>query len=347
MSATAARNGARPSLIRRLGRAAPLLATAVLGAIVILFWAGVLERHGTSGDRPTRTVAPPSIALLDPQEGAPREFLYLDNARTAAYLSQLTGGTINGEKVSALTAIKRAGALAAGSATLSREEQDQGSLERTVTPTATSNFYALTAALHKLKDLISLPPLPSRQPRGRRLASDDRAAVQRFLRGWRDVREGAFVSFVADVRVPGFMRMYQTLRQAPTDSLLGRLGGQTVRAIGLHPRFPFTVSLPRRPDGRSALRLIMPARFGSMATESSLFFGELRIVAKVVYLIRPGNPRRYRDFAVASRFSPVTHAPAAIRARLHLREARLRGELGDYKVVRAPAAILLPIAIYK
>ena len=84
-----------------------------------------------------------------------------------------------------------------------------------------------------------------------------------------------------------------------------------------------------------------------MATESSLFFGELRIVAKVVYLIRPGNPRRYRDFAVASRFSPVTHAPAAIRARLHLREARLRGELGDYKVVRAPAAILLPVAIYK
>jgi hypothetical protein len=71
----------------------------------------------------------------------------------------------------------------------------------------------------------------------------------------------------------------------------------------------------------------MPARFGSMATESSLFFGELRIVAKVVYLIRPGKSARATETSPwPADFRQFTHAPAAIRARLHLREARLRGE---------------------
>jgi hypothetical protein len=52
-----------------------------------------------------------------------------------------------------------------------------------VTPTATSNFYALTAALHKLKDLISLPPLPY-APAARKTALVRRSRGRRAFSPW-------------------------------------------------------------------------------------------------------------------------------------------------------------------
>lgn len=317
------------------------LANVVLAVLVVLFIFDVInpgDGDGPASERPSDDL------LLDPGEGAPREFLYLDAARTDAYLSQFQGGLATLEKTSSANTDKRTAALEGAPAKISREMQAQESFERQVTPTNASRFISLGDYLERdrttFKDLGQLPIHQPASPQ----AIEARAE---FMKKWsEDVKEGDFVRFEGEVRLPRFMRLYQTIRQVPADSPIGKQGKPVSDAIGLDPRFPFTVTVDH--DGKK-LRLIFPAQYSAVATESSLFYGRLTVIGKVVYRIYPAR-RAYRDLQTYSRFRPILSQRRKLDrllTRLRLDADQLRAELLRYRTVQGPAAIILPVAIYK
>ncbi len=319
--------------------------TVAIVVVVLLFIFGVIDLG--DGDSPADRTSSSARFLLGRGDGSPREFLYLDAARTDAYLSQFQGGLATLEKTSATDTDKRTGGLEGAPAKVSREFQAQDMFERQVTPTNASRFISLTGYLGR-KDMEAgdklrvLPRLPVE--RTGPAAAKARAAA--FKRKWTQVREGDFVRLQGPVRLPGFMRLYQTIRQVPADSPIGKQGKSVIKAIGLDPRFPFTVTVGRNQD---KLRLIFPAQYSAVATESSLFYGDLTVLGKVIYRIDPGR-RAYRDLQTYNRFRPILRRRRDLRsllARLRLDPNRLRAELLRYRTVQAPAAIILPVAIHK
>lgn len=312
----------------------------VLAVVVVLFIVGVINPG--DGDGPAKERASDDL-LLGPGEGPPREFLYLDAARTDAYLSQFQGGLATLEKTSSADTDKRTAALEQAPAKISREVQAQDTFERQVTPTNASRFISLGHYLERdrtmFKDLGRLPIHRTAGPQ----ATDAR---REFMRKYQNVEEGDFVRFEGEVRLPRFMRLYQTIRQVPADSPIGKQGKPIADAVGLDPRFPFTVTVDH--DGKE-LRLIFPAQYSAVATESSLFYGRLTVIGKVIYRIYPAR-RAYRDLQTYSRFRPILSQRRKLDrllTRLRLDADQLRAELLRYRTVQGPAAIILPVAIYK
>jgi hypothetical protein len=168
-----------------------------------------------------------------------------------------------------------------------------------------------------------------------------------FLAAWADVKEGDIVTFIATIRRPAFVRVYQTIHDAPVKSRLGRQGAALLKAIGAQPRLPFEVAVPSPRHAAAPLRLVMPIQAANLATEPSMLAPRVRVVAKVVRRVDAENDR-YRDLAFYSRFQPVlTLTPATVRKRLHAPRPLLRHELLSYRTLRPPGAVILPIAIYK
>lgn len=321
----------------------------VLVAVAGFFIVGAVDDGGSGSSRAGSAAS----FLLGPGDGPPRDFLYLDAARTDAYVSQFQGGLATLEKTSAVDTDKRAAALEQAPAKVSREVQAQDSFERQVTPTNASRFINLIGYLERNDDeqgdkaeehdkLKVLPSLPVHRTTGPQPSK----ARKRFIEAWSQVREGDFVRLEGPVRLPGFMRLYQTIRQVPPDSAIGKQGKPVLDAVGLDPRFPFTMTVEH--EG-TQLRLILPAQYSAVATESSLFYGRLTVLGKVIYRIYPTR-RAYRDLQTYSRFRPILRRRPELKAlltRLKLDENQLREELLRYRTVKGPAAVVLPVAIYK
>jgi hypothetical protein len=286
---------------------------------------------------------PGAIFDLGKGDGPPREFLYLDGARVDAYLSQFERGLSTIEKTSASKVEKQSAEVAASPAKLAREVQSQDVFERSVTPTTTSRMVNLLGYLQNAKILRRLPGLTADvkpSPRGFRAAT-------RFLKPWRAVRQGDFVQLTGRVTVPRFGRLYQVVRQVPENSAAGRLGAKLHRLVGDDPRFPVAINVN---DGRKPpVRLIMPLQFSLLASESSLIVGRLTVIGKVLYRVRPGG-RPFSDLQTWTRFRPsfaLKITPDGLLGRLNLKRRALKRELLTYKTVKGPAAVILPIAIYK
>jgi hypothetical protein len=149
------------------------------------------------------------------------------------------------------------------------------------------------------------------------------------------------------VRIPRAERLYQVVRQVPGTSSAGILGESLRRAIGDDPRFPISITAE---DGRGTpTRLILPLQFSLLATESSLIVGRLTVIGKVLYRI-PAGGKPFRDLQTWTRFRAATIrsiTPDRLLARLRLTRRSLRNELLKYRTVDGPAALILPIAIYK
>jgi hypothetical protein len=320
-----------------------VVGVAATGLAVVLTFAFIFGWYGNDGGGGAAAGDSDEFVLARGQ-GAPREYLYLDSPRVEAYLSQLEGGTATQDKVSRSASDALSGELAVGPATGSRSRERQRSLERTVTPTASSRFFALTGRLDALDLINVLPALPAPRQGG----VMPPAAVARFLESYRTVGEGEFVRFDGRVELPGFMRLYQTVVQSPANSPVAKEGATIPREVGPNPRFPMTVVVKDDPQEGPDLRIIMPGQYSALATEPSLFYGRLRILGKVIYRIHRGS-RSFRDLQAYSRFRPVAdrEVPQRLLDRLKLRRSNLRRELRDYRVVRAPSAVILPVAIYK
>jgi hypothetical protein len=313
--------------------------TVILLAVAALwiFGAGPFGDEAPSG-------APDATAIFTFGQGGgpPREFLYLDGARVDSYLSQFERGLATIEKTSASKVDKRSAEVSASPSKVGREVQAQDVFERSVTPTTTSRMVNLLGYLAQAKDLRRLPALAASE----RSDSAPRAAA-RFLAAWRDVRQGDFVQITAPVRIPRAERLYQVVRQVPETSSAGILGRRLRQAIGDDPRFPISITAD---DGRRVpTRLILPLQFSLLATESSLIVGRLTIIGKVLYRVPPGG-RPFRDLQTWSRFRAATIrsiTPDRLLARLRLTRRAVRQELLAYRTVDGPAALILPIAIYK
>lgn len=279
--------------------------------------------------------------LLRKGDGPPHEFLYLDPARTQAYLSQFQGGISTLEKSSVADSIKLGAELSAGPAKLSGEGQSEGSFERSVTPTTTSQFINLAGYL-ETRDLF--PPLP---PLAAFTTSDARAhrAGRRFRGAWDErVKERSFIRIRARITVPRFVRIYQTLRAAADGSPTAKLTETMLSEIGQDPRVPLAIVVDDG-SGRPPLRVVLPLQYSLLATEPSLIIGEVTVVGKVLYRIHPKR-RWSMDREIGRRYRPEIHATPLLRW-LGLKPDGLAEELEDYRVVKGPAAIVLPLAIYK
>jgi hypothetical protein len=225
-------------------------------------------------------------------------------------------------------------------AKLSREVQAQDTFERQVTPTNASRLVSLEGYLRAAQGIELLAGLP--------VHKRNDAKTRRFLADWHDVHEGMFVRIGGQVRMPSFMRLYQTIRQVGAGSPIGRRGAEYVRIVGRDPSFPLQVVVPS-PDGAEPLRIVMPAQFSALATESSLFYGRLKVLGKVIYRVNRGG-RAYTDKSITDRFLPgltEQKMPGDLLARLGLNRRDLADEVRSFARIEAPAAIVLPIAIYK
>ena len=308
-----------------------LVAVAVFVAVV--FFVG---RDTAPDESPS-----PGGAFLSPGEGPPREYVYLDDVRVQAYLSQITDGLANQDKLSKSTTDERSGELSAGGNKLGRDISAESAFERTVTPTASSRFFNLNQQLRTRGQLAELPPVvrPKSKPCGRH----PRAAE--FLKQWDSVQEGDFVRVRAYLRLPAYARLYHTVRQAPPGSSLGTSGAKVVQAVGLDPRFMFAVCVPTGDD--TPLRLIFPAQYSMLATEASLIQGQLTFVGKVLTKL-PSKSLTYRDVQTYQRFRPELDGTLdRLWSRLGVDHKTLRKDLQSYYMIQGPAALVMPVAVYK
>jgi hypothetical protein len=291
---------------------------------------------------PTPSVSPSADSpFLTASEGPPREYIYLDDIRVQAYLSQITDGLASQDTLSKSVGDKRAGELAAAGAKLGRDISAESAFERTISPTASSRFFNLRQQLHDRGQLTELEPVV--RPKSRPCGLHPRASG--FLKKWASVQEGDFIRVKAYLRLPPYARLYHTVRQAPPGSPLGTQGKPVVAAVGLDPKFSFAVCIP---TGRDVpLRLVFPAQYSLLATEPSLIQGQLTFVGKVLSKL-PSAEDMYRDVHTFQRFRPeLDGRHAKLWQRLGVKPATLRSDLMGYYVLRGPAALVMPVAVYK
>lgn len=319
-----------------------VVATAIIAIGATSF---VLTRGDDDGDKTPAPRAPAAESfLLHSKDGAPREFLYLDPARTQAYLSQFQGGLATLEKSSVSESVKLSAELAAGPAKVGGEGQSDDGFERSVTPTTASQFINLAGYLDDRKHMVTLPSLPVLT----RTDEEAKADAAEFLTSWKRVPEGLFVRIRARITVPAFVRLYQTMRGAPPESATARRSAKVLAAIGDDPRIPLAIDVDAG-SGGPPLRLILPLQYSLLATEPSLLVGGVTVIGKVLYRIHPKR-RPYRDLETWNRFRPEVRRgalPDELLDRYNIDRAKLKDQLLRYQTVRGPAAIVLPVAIYK
>jgi hypothetical protein len=295
----------------RFARASAPLAVAAVGIAVA--WA--FFRGGE-----------PVLPDVDPRI-RPAEFLYLDGARVVAFLSQLEDGLSDSERqtVSRMSAID-VGLTGAVAGHGSREAT--GSVERVVTPTGASRFNRLRSRLQdrgwlESLDAHSLAPL---QTRGRFFDTLGRAG------------EGGFVE-IEHVRltVPPAVTVYRFARRSGSGDAKRFVG-----MVGANPRVPLSLRAERSPS------VLFVGRYASLADESSLFFGEVTVLGKLIRNLPAGGGVVYRDKETLATYGPALRsAPAPILRKLQIRPASLGRDLRDGTTVTAPGAVIIPIAIYK
>ncbi len=347
--------------MRRLGGAwakwgLALMAVALVGAGVLI---GYLAFRGDNG-------TPDRFAFTSRE--VPAEFLYLDNVRAQAYLSQIQGGLSNSERQQITTS--RTGTVSAGAGSpvqIGVGGQSQAFVDREVTPTTTSTLLKL---VDRLGDADVQSPV--------RLRTLDAATdVATFRRGVLGLREGDFVE-ITDARVllPPYAQPYNVIRRFGSQPLTRNPGravlaasARYARAVGRDPRIVFNIGARRAKDNppsagcgagaapRENARVIVPVQFSQLAGEQSLFSGgESTVFGKVVRVLhpRPGNRLArasdvcYRDLVSYNTFTlgrPLL--PPALIGDLGLTPAQIDESLGEDTSLRWPAAVVVPVAIFK
>lgn len=280
---------------------------------------------------------------------APAEYLYLDNARVAAYLAQERGGTVSALKRSLketdeLSAKAKAGEILEVGAS----SQLERFVEETVSPTAASSFTALVRELKSHEHL-----------------EDYDAGDPSALEG---LKEGRFVSIkTGGLLHPSYSEPYTIARQAatlralfPTSRKARAAARSFIKQVGPNPRMTFAVEASQTSGPRLA-RYLLPLQYQGLADERSLFAGRHTIIAKVVRVF-PETRRRhvndekaYVDTAARETWDlPLRRVPSSLLKHLVTctgtkGKARrcLHDKLENQTSVSPPGAVLIPVAIYK
>jgi hypothetical protein len=285
-----------------------LLLAATAGALLWSFWRG----------------SNPAIPDVNPRI-RPAEFLYLDNARVVAFLSQLEDGLSAAERQT----ISRSSSVNVGlTGTVTGGASGEGtdSVERVVTPTGASRFDRLRNSLQdrgwlQSLDARTLLPLPTRG---------------HFFRRLERAKEGGFVEITnVHLTVPPAVTVYRFARRSGVPD-----ADVFIRMVGSDPRIPLSLRAERSPA------LLFVGRYASLADEPSLFFGGVTVFGKVIRLVPQGAV--YRDNETLATYGPaLAAAPATILRKLKIRPANLAPDLKNDVTVTAPGAVIIPIGIYK
>lgn len=273
--------------------------------------------------RPLFAGAAPLPVTINP-EMPPSEFLYFDRGRVSAYLSQLEGGLSDSERRTVNTLLT--GGVEAGVAGLggSASKQTTTAVEEVVTATDASRFISLRSRLKRLNwlhaiDARQLVPVQTRADR-LRLA-----------------REGEFVE-VSHVRmtVPALVTIYRYARRSGAEDAKA-----FVEMVGPDPRAAFSFRTERSP------LLLFVGRYGMLADETSLFFGEVTVVGKVIRRIVPERTPYVDGESLATYSAAEPAVPSMILRRLRKARSNLVRDLRNDVTVRGLGAVILPIAIFK
>lgn len=312
---------ARPQALGLVGRfrqhvRARDFAVGLVGGLAIL--AVVLLIHPLfAGAAP---LGPVSINPRTP----PSEFLYFDRGRVSAYLSQLEGGLSDSERRTVNTLLS--GGVEAEVAGLggSASKQTTTAVEQVVTATDASRFIHLRDRLKDLGwlhaiDARKLVPVPTRSDR------------------LRFAREGEFVEIShVPVTVPSLVTVYRYARRSGAEDAKA-----FVEMVGPNPRAPFSFRTERSP------LLLFVGRYAMLADETSLFFGEVTVVGKVIRRVVPERMPYVDGESLATYATAESAAPPLILRRLRKARSTLVRDLRNDVTVRGLGAVILPIAIFK
>ncbi len=342
------------------------VALVAFAALVLALYA-VLRTPEDSGGSPEGGTAsfPP---------GGPAEFIYLDTPRVASYLTQVDGGQEGSKKF-----IHKLNDSLNGKANLenvleaggSRSEEDV--VERVVTPSASSAFFALTKAMEESGNLTPV-----------RL-NDFRSRV-------RPLGEGGLVVFhTAALLSPSYLNQFLALKRAhgvrdlfPPDgggdaaphNTPGRLATWRFKGeLGKDPRVDLAIRV-KRPKKHGSVVYLLPINAALLTEEQSLLShggGQLTVVGKLVRIwpeTGDSASPAYVDTATRATWEgPLRGAPGELicrtnpRCKTQVGEDGLRGparrraieeargnELGALHLetrIERRGAVVIPIAIYK
>jgi hypothetical protein len=312
----------------------------------------------------------------------PPEYVYLDNARVLAYLSQIEGGLSSTEKVSEQVSRSRTGGVSASGIQVGGSVSQEQFVERVVTPTATTRFYRLLDRLRAKSYLHTVD------------VADGLKAVVRDLR---DAPEGDFVRIRnCQVVVPSYAQLALDIRASHTTQLFSTIVGggvgfagaealhnarellkppnvprtglplamaahhlspaerargaaRFVAAVGKNPRVPLASCTGRVVSRPRTLDLLFPIRLGLLNDDPSVLAGPVTIVGKVLRAVRRPSEDYLDDAAFSTWWRPVTEMDDLFARDAGNADAAesMSPELTTDATALAPGVVIQPIAIYK
>jgi hypothetical protein len=150
-------------------------------------------------------------------------------------------------------------------------------------------------------------------------------------------QEGEFVE-VSHVRmtVPSLVTIYRYARRSGAEDAKA-----FVELVGPNPRAPLSFRTERSP------LLLFVGRYEMLADETSLFFGEVTVVGKVIRRILPARMPYVDGESLATYSAAEPAAPPIILRRLRKARSNLVRDLRNDVTVRGLGAVIIPIAIFK
>jgi hypothetical protein len=287
-------------------------------------------------------------------EGGPAEFLYLDNARVAAYLGQINGGSFDKETIkNTATDSVNAKLSVPGTGEGGGEHSEESFVEREVKPTQASRFFALYQGMKQVELIVPVRLRHFEEDlEGRKEGESDEN-----LEG---LEEGEFVSFkTTALRSPIYLNAYLASRRPATLTALFP-GGATeqlkakstaerhasrrfVKRLGKNPRFVFSLH-PEEAIGENAeaapkpFVYLLPMSAAQLTEERSLLKyggGQFTVFGKVVRIfpeLQHDHDPAYVDSPTLETWEqPIKSAPGELicrtdpRCAKNVRREKLRG----------------------
>jgi len=343
--------------LRGLGHTRGYVGLLVVGVLIgaVAFWLV---------DRGFGAASPPSADLL------PGDYLYLDDERVDAYLGQLELGRYANETRSSTTTRKRQASVdAKGVIQVGATGEEQESVQRVATATATDRFYRFLGRLtSQFSGALNLGE-------DGYLTLDLSGPYEELLEGAKATDEGLFVRLDnARLKVPAYARAFPRLlyaRQSTREgtprikaSTLTRLVAQQrtslnryLRRVGSDALVPAVAYVPD-PGGDGGYTFFVPLRYSKLVDSPSLLSGRVTVVGKVVRQVQlpddPASPARYDDYYFDPQLAltyrrALAGIPRPVRIALGIPRSRRRQRtiVSETVSVRPPGMLVQPVAIFK
>jgi hypothetical protein len=311
----------------------------------------------------------------------PPEYVYLDNGRVLAYLSQIEGGLTSSEKVSEQLTRSRSGGISASGVQVGGSVSQEQFVERVVTPTATTRFYRLLdrlgakSYLHTVdvagglreaaRELRSVPEGDFVRIRNCRVYVPTYAKMDLLIRA---AREPLSAEAAEQIAISGTVESIEARLRAenatthPGTAIVGmpniaqaggeqrkrllRASARFAAGVGANPRVAISSCSGEAVSRPRGLDLLFPISLGSLNNDPSVLDGPVTVVGKLLRSVDRQSVAYVDTAALASWSRPVEGVDEAL-AELDPDREDLAGELSSDVTVLDPGVVVLPIAVYK